>query len=193
MPVLFVPRIKHLITDHRGSSCNCLYPSAHGHTYRSTLSLDGNTVVLTVVDRLSKMANSIPLPKLPSAKETAGRSFAVCWGLPSASHLASTPQSNGQLERLNQELEKGLRITASQLPNWFGLSEHITHYPLCFICFFCHSMLSTVTHILFSPPQTQTALFHPHWPWFAAVRGPGSELAITSCGSPLEMSREISL
>ncbi len=31
----------------------------------------GNTVVLTVVDRFSKMAHFIPLPKLPSAKETA--------------------------------------------------------------------------------------------------------------------------
>ncbi|KAI3372227.1 hypothetical protein L3Q82_022664, partial [Scortum barcoo] len=31
----------------------------------------GNTVVLTVVDRFSKMAHFIPLPKLPSAKVTA--------------------------------------------------------------------------------------------------------------------------
>ncbi|KAI3351400.1 hypothetical protein L3Q82_020216 [Scortum barcoo] len=31
----------------------------------------GNTTVLTVVDRFSKMAHFIPLPKLPSAKETA--------------------------------------------------------------------------------------------------------------------------
>ncbi len=31
----------------------------------------GNTVVLTVVDRFSKAAHFIPLPKLPSAKETA--------------------------------------------------------------------------------------------------------------------------
>ncbi len=31
----------------------------------------GNTVVLAVVDRFSKTAHFIPLPKLPSAKETA--------------------------------------------------------------------------------------------------------------------------
>jgi hypothetical protein len=32
---------------------------------------NGNTVILTVVDRFSKAAHFIPLPKLPSAKETA--------------------------------------------------------------------------------------------------------------------------
>jgi hypothetical protein len=32
---------------------------------------DGNTVILTVVDWFSKAAHFIPLPKLPSAKETA--------------------------------------------------------------------------------------------------------------------------
>lgn len=32
---------------------------------------DGNTVILTVVDRFSKAAHFIPLPKLPSAKEMA--------------------------------------------------------------------------------------------------------------------------
>ena len=31
---------------------------------------DGNTTILTVVDRFSKMVHFIPLPKLPSAKET---------------------------------------------------------------------------------------------------------------------------
>ncbi len=31
----------------------------------------GNTVILTVVDRFSKAAHFIPLPKLPSARETA--------------------------------------------------------------------------------------------------------------------------
>lgn len=32
---------------------------------------EGNTTVRTVVDRFSKMVHFIPLPKLPSAKETA--------------------------------------------------------------------------------------------------------------------------
>ena len=31
----------------------------------------GNTVILTIVDRFSKSAHFIPLPKLPSSKETA--------------------------------------------------------------------------------------------------------------------------
>lgn len=32
---------------------------------------EGKTVILTVVDRFSKMAHFIALPRLPSAKETA--------------------------------------------------------------------------------------------------------------------------
>ena len=32
---------------------------------------DGHTVILTIVDRFSKMTHFVPLPKLPSAKETA--------------------------------------------------------------------------------------------------------------------------
>jgi len=32
---------------------------------------DGNTAILTIVDRFSKMVHIVPLPKLPSAKETA--------------------------------------------------------------------------------------------------------------------------
>lgn len=32
---------------------------------------DSNTVVLTIVDRFSKLVHFVPLPKLPSAKETA--------------------------------------------------------------------------------------------------------------------------
>lgn len=32
---------------------------------------DGHTVVLTIVDRFSKMVHFVPMPKLPSAKETA--------------------------------------------------------------------------------------------------------------------------
>ncbi|KAI3376909.1 hypothetical protein L3Q82_000158 [Scortum barcoo] len=104
----------------------------------------GNTTVLTVVDRFSKMAHFIPLPKLPSAKETAqvminhvfrihgmptdivsdrgprslslffGRSSAVSLAPLSACPLDITQESNGQTERMNQELETCLRCLVAQ-------------------------------------------------------------------------------
>ncbi|KAI3371470.1 hypothetical protein L3Q82_023567 [Scortum barcoo] len=113
----------------------------------------GNTTVLTVVDRFSKMAHFIPLPKLPSAKETAqvminhvfrihglptdivsdrGPQFvSVFWkefcrllgatvSLSSGYHL----ESNGQTERMNQELETCLRCLVAQ--NQTTWSQHLT-------------------------------------------------------------------
>ncbi|KAI3365127.1 hypothetical protein L3Q82_010108, partial [Scortum barcoo] len=113
----------------------------------------GNTTVLTVVDRFSKMAHFIPLPKLPSAKETAqvminhvfrihglptdivsdrGPQFvSVFWKefcrlLGATVSLSSGyhPESNGQTERMNQELETCLRCLVAQ--NQTTWSQHLT-------------------------------------------------------------------
>uniref|UniRef100_A0A8C7ZML9 Gypsy retrotransposon integrase-like protein 1 n=1 Tax=Oryzias sinensis TaxID=183150 RepID=A0A8C7ZML9_9TELE len=108
----------------------------------------GNTVILTVIDRFSKSAQFIPLPKLPTATEMAdimvqnvfrhhgipsdivsdrGPQFvsqvwrAFCSALGATVSLTSGhhPQSNGQAERANQELEAALRCLAAQNPaNW---------------------------------------------------------------------------
>uniref|UniRef100_A0A3P9JLD6 Integrase catalytic domain-containing protein n=1 Tax=Oryzias latipes TaxID=8090 RepID=A0A3P9JLD6_ORYLA len=105
----------------------------------------GFTVILTVVDRFSKAAQFIPLHQLPSATETAnllvnhvfrhhgipadivsdrGPQFtsqvwtAFCSALGASVSLTSGyhPQSNGQAERANQELEATLRCLAAQNP-----------------------------------------------------------------------------
>lgn len=107
---------------------------------------EGKTAILTIVDRFSKMAHFVPLPKLPSAKETAqilldhvfrlhgipadvvsdrGPQFSsvfwqeFCRLLGATPSLSSGfhPQSNGQTERMNQQMETALRCTVSQNPS----------------------------------------------------------------------------
>lgn len=121
---------------------------------------NGHTIILTIVDRFSKAAHFVALPKLPSARETADllvshvvrlhgiptdvvsdrgpqfisqvwRSF--CRGLGASVSLSSGfhPQTNGQTERTNQDLESALRCVASANPSswstylpWVELSHN---------------------------------------------------------------------
>uniref|UniRef100_A0A7N8YQF8 Gypsy retrotransposon integrase-like protein 1 n=1 Tax=Mastacembelus armatus TaxID=205130 RepID=A0A7N8YQF8_9TELE len=105
----------------------------------------GMTTILTVCDRFSKMVHFVPLPQLPSAPEMAriladhvfrlhglpqdivsdrGPQFVAkfwrefCKLLNISVSLSSGfhPQSNGQMERFNQELESGLRTLCAQHP-----------------------------------------------------------------------------
>lgn len=107
---------------------------------------EGNSVVLVVVDRFSKAAHFIALPKLPSAKETTeivlqnvvrihgipvdivtdrgpqfmSRYWRAFWSLFGSSVDLSSgfhTQSNGQTECVNQELEKYLRCFTSHQPS----------------------------------------------------------------------------
>ncbi len=110
--------------------------------------LAGNTVILTVVNRFSKAAHFIPLPKLPSACETAqvmvdhvfkiyglpsdivsdrGPQFAsqfwreFCHQIGASPALSSGfhPQTNGQAERTNQILGRMLRsLTSCTSTSW---------------------------------------------------------------------------
>lgn len=107
---------------------------------------NGCTVILTVVDWFSKMAHFVALPKLPSAKETAELMFQHVFrlhGLPTevvsdrgpqftsvfwrefctllgatASLLSGYhPQSNGQTERTNQQMEAAQRCMVTKHPS----------------------------------------------------------------------------
>lgn len=107
---------------------------------------ESNTVILTVIDEFSKAVHFIPLPKLPSAFETAqvlvqnvfrihgipsdvvsdwGPQFIsqvwhnFCKTLGASSSLTSEyhPQSNGQAECCNQELETTLRCVTESNPS----------------------------------------------------------------------------
>ncbi len=106
----------------------------------------GNTVILMVVDRFSKAVHFIPLPKFPSARETAqlmvdhvfrlhglpvdvvsdrGPQFAsrfwkeFCRQIGASASLSSGfhPQTNGQCEWANQDLERMLRCLTSNNPS----------------------------------------------------------------------------
>uniref|UniRef100_A0A8C5CMX5 Integrase catalytic domain-containing protein n=1 Tax=Gadus morhua TaxID=8049 RepID=A0A8C5CMX5_GADMO len=107
---------------------------------------EGNTTILTVIDRFSKGAHFIALPKLSSSRETAdllvqhvfrlhgipvdivsdrGPQFtsqvwrAFCAALGATPSLSSGfhPQSNGQSERVNQEMEAALRCISHANPS----------------------------------------------------------------------------
>lgn len=106
----------------------------------------GNSVILTIVDRFSKSAHFVALPKLPSAQGTSellvchvfrlhgtpvdivsdrGPQFisqvwrGFCKALGAKVSLSSGfhPQTNGQCERANQDLEAALRCVAAQNPS----------------------------------------------------------------------------
>ncbi|XP_056132867.1 uncharacterized protein LOC130109929 [Lampris incognitus] len=112
----------------------------------------GNTVILTVVDRFSKGVHLVALPKLPSASETAdllmshvfrlhglpkdilsdrGPQFvsrvwrAFCKGLGASVSLSSGyhPQTNGQTERMNQSTFDVLIILLIEATHYRQLND----------------------------------------------------------------------
>uniref|UniRef100_A0A3P9HZ32 Integrase catalytic domain-containing protein n=1 Tax=Oryzias latipes TaxID=8090 RepID=A0A3P9HZ32_ORYLA len=108
----------------------------------------GHTVIFTIIDRFSKAARFIPLAQLPTATETAEilvdqvfrhhgipsdivsdrgpqftsqvwKAFCNCLGATVSLTSGYHPQSNGQAERANQELEAALRcLTAQNSTDW---------------------------------------------------------------------------
>ncbi|KAL3973506.1 potassium voltage-gated channel Eag-related subfamily H member 3 [Sarotherodon galilaeus] len=164
-----------------------------------------HSVVLTIVDRFSKAAHFVPLPKLPSALETArllvdhvfrlhgipqdivsdrGPQFvsrvwkAFCSALGVGASLSSGyhPQSNGQTERANQQLEASLRCAVSSDPaSW---SSHLSWIEYAY-----NSLTSAATG--FSPFEICLG-YQP--PLFPSQEG---EIAVPAVRDHLQRSRRI--
>ncbi|XP_036072769.1 uncharacterized protein lrfn4b [Oryzias melastigma] len=111
----------------------------------------GKTVIMTIVDRFSKAAHFVALPKLPSAAGTAAlmlthvfrlhgipvdivsdrgpqfvsqvwKAFCAAFGATASLSSGFHPQSNGQAERTNQDLEAALRCVCShRQSSWSAL------------------------------------------------------------------------
>lgn len=166
---------------------------------------DGNNTIHTIVDRSSKVVHFIPLPKLPTALETAnllvqhvfrlhsipqdivsdrGPQFtsrvwtAFCQTLGASVSLTSGyhPQSNGQTERANQGLESSLRCVASRLP-----ASWSTHLP--WVEYAHNSLVSSATGL---PPFMVTHGFqHPLFPCQE------TEVAIPSVQAQFQRARRV--
>ncbi|KAK5927636.1 hypothetical protein CgunFtcFv8_012771 [Champsocephalus gunnari] len=142
---------------------------------------EGNTVILTIVDRFSKAVHFVPLPKLPSALETAtritqhvfrlhgipldivsdrGPQFAsrvwkaFCQALGASASLSSGyhPQTNGQTERANQDLEAALRCVSSHHPvSWASHLPWVEYAHNSLVCS-ATGMSPFMASVGFQPP-----------------------------------------
>lgn len=113
---------------------------------------DGNTVILVIVDRFSKACRFIPLPQKllklsvsmfsgpvvsdrgPQFTSQFWRAFCKLVGAKVSLSSGFHPESNGQTERINQDLETTLRCLASNNPStWsrYVIWAEYAHNTLC--------------------------------------------------------------
>lgn len=159
----------------------------------------GNTVICVIVDCFSITAHFVPLPKLPLAKETAelvvqevvryhgvpcdivsdrGPQFYLkaFWALFETSVSLSSgyhPQSNGQTERVNPEVENYLRcMVSSNLGSW---SQRLSWAEIA------HNQLwSSSTGM--SPFEAQLGYIPPFFPSQQAESAvPSADAAVARC------------
>ena len=166
---------------------------------------NGKTVILTIVDRFSKAVHFIGLPKLPSAHETAGlltnhvfrlhgipvdivsdrgpqfisqvwKSFCQALGATVSLSSGFHPQTNGQSERANQDLESAIRCVAAINPSSWNSQ-------LCWIEYAHNSLSSAATGV--SPFEASLGYQPPLFP------AQEEELAVPSVQHHLQRCRKV--
>ncbi len=125
----------------------------------------GQTTILTVIDRFSKACRLIPLPKLPTAFETAE---ALCnyvfrfYGLPEDVVSDRGPQFTSRVwKAFCQELNINVSLTSGYHPQSNGQVERLNQELTRFLRSYCHWNQSDWSRFLFWAEYAQNSLHKP--------------------------------
>ncbi len=125
----------------------------------------GHTTILTVIDRFSKACRLIPLPKLPTAFETAE---ALCnyvfrfYGLPEDVVSDRGPQFTSRVwKAFCQKLNINVSLTSGYHPQSNGQVERLNQELTRFLRSYCHRNQSDWSRFLFWAEYAQNSLHKP--------------------------------
>lgn len=123
---------------------------------------DGYTTILTVVDRFSKACRLIPLPKLPTALQTAE---ALCnwvfrlYGLPEDIVSDRGPQFTSRVwSNFFQQLSVNISLTSGYHPQSNGQTERLNQEITRFLRSYCHQHQTDWSRYLFWAEYAQNSL-----------------------------------
>ncbi|KAL0183738.1 hypothetical protein M9458_019434, partial [Cirrhinus mrigala] len=125
----------------------------------------GHTTILTVIDRFSKSCRLIPLPKLPTAFETAETLcnfvFRFC-GLPEDIVSDRGPQFTSRLwSAFFKSLNINIILTSGYHPESNGQSERLNQEIIRFLRSYCHRNQSDWSKFLFWAEYAQNSIRKP--------------------------------
>ncbi|KAL0150433.1 hypothetical protein M9458_054260 [Cirrhinus mrigala] len=125
----------------------------------------GHTTILTVIDRFSKSCRLIPLPKLPTAFETAET---LCnfvfrfYGLPEDIVSDRGPQFTSRLwSAFFKSLNINISLTSGYHPESNGQSERLNQEIIRFLRSYCHRNQSDWSKFLFWAEYAQNSIRKP--------------------------------
>ncbi|KAL0180477.1 hypothetical protein M9458_022883 [Cirrhinus mrigala] len=125
----------------------------------------GHTTILTVIDRFSKSCRLIPLPKLPTALETAET---LCnyvfrfYGLPEDIVSDRGPQFTSRLwSAFFKSLNVNISLTSGYHPESNGQSERLNQEIIRFLRSYCHRNQADWSKFLFWAEYAQNSIRKP--------------------------------
>lgn len=125
----------------------------------------GQTTILKVIDRFSKACRFIPLPKLPTALETAEHLCNLVfrfYGFPEDIVSDRRPQFTSRLwSAFFQRLNVNVSLTSGYHPQANGQAERQNQEVIRYLCSYCHQNQSDWSRYLFWAEYAQNSLVKP--------------------------------